>query len=169
MKVFVTIPTYNESENIGRLLEEIQHQVQGIEIVVADDDSPDGTWKIVENISTNDPNVYLLRRLANKGRGSAGVDAFRFALEHDADVVVEMDADFSHDPKYIPLFLEKISESDLVLGSRAIANGKDLRKSPLRKLVTRLSAFLCQERPRTSGQGCQLRVQVLQKRGSGGC
>jgi dolichol-phosphate mannosyltransferase len=141
MKVFVTIPTFNESENIGRLIEEIRGQDHDMEIVVADDDSPDGTWKIVENISAKDPNVYLLRRMANKGRGTAGVDAFRFALEHHADVVVEMDADFSHDPKYIPSFLEKIGESDLVLGSRAIANGKDLRKSPLRKLVTRLSAF----------------------------
>jgi dolichol-phosphate mannosyltransferase len=141
MKVFVTIPTYNESENIGRLLEEIRRQVQDIEIVVADDDSPDGTWKIVENISATDPNVYLLRRMANKGRGTAGVDAFQFALKHQADVVVEMDADFSHDPKYIPCFLEKITVSDLVLGSRAVANGKDLRSSSLRKLVTLLSAF----------------------------
>ena len=141
MKVFVTVPTFNESDNIGRLLEEIRCLDQNIGIVVADDDSPDGTWKIVKDISAEDPNVYLLRRMANKGRGSAGVDAFRFALEHQAEVVVEMDADFSHDPKYIPSFLEKISESDLVLGSRAIANGKDLRRSTLRKLVTRISAF----------------------------
>ena len=141
MKIFVTIPTYNEGENIGRLIEEIRRQDEGIEIVVADDDSPDGTWRVVEDISEKDSCVYLLRRMTNKGRGSAGVDAFRFALEQEADVVIEMDADFSHDPKYIPSFLEQINESDLVLGSRSIANGKDLRRSPLRKMVTRISAF----------------------------
>ena len=101
MKIFVTIPTYNEGENIGRLIEEIRRQDEGIEIIVADDDSPDGTWRVVEDISGKDSHVHLLRRMANKGRGSAGVDAFRFALEQEADVVIEMDADFSHDPKYI--------------------------------------------------------------------
>lgn len=141
MKIFVTIPTYNEGENIGRLIEEIRRQDESIEIVVADDDSPDGTWRVVEDISEKDSYVYSLRRMTNKGRGSAGVDAFRFALEQEADVVIEMDADFSHDPKYIPSFLEQINESDLVLGSRSIANGKDLRRSPLRKMVTRISAF----------------------------
>ena len=141
MKIFVTIPTYNEGENIGRLIEEIRRQDESIGIVVADDDSPDGTWRVVEDISEKDSYVYLLRRMTNKGRGSAGVDAFRFALKQDADVVIEMDADFSHDPKYIPSFLVQIGESDLVLGSRSIANGKDLRRSPLRKIVTRISAF----------------------------
>lgn len=141
MRVFVTIPTFNESKNIERLIEEIRRQNQRIGIIVADDDSPDGTWGIVERISERDPQVFLLRRTRNKGRGSAGVDAFRFALEQQADVVIEMDADFSHDPKYIPSFLERIREFDLVIGSRSIAHGKDLRKSRFRKGVTHLSSF----------------------------
>jgi len=141
MRVFVTIPTFNESKNIARLIEAIRHLDQEIGIVVADDDSPDGTWRIVERISEKDSHVFLLRRMENKGRGSAGVDAFRFALEQQADVVLEMDADFSHDPKYIPSFLEKIKEFDLVIGSRSVAHGQDLRKSLWRKWVTHLSAF----------------------------
>ncbi len=139
MKTFVTIPTFNESQNIERLIGEIRRQDPSIGIVVADDDSPDGTWRIVEKISEEHPAVFLLRRMENKGRGSAGVDAFRFALQQHADVVIEMDGDFSHDPKYIPAFLEKIREFDLVIGSRGIARGQDLRASSLRKWVTQLS------------------------------
>jgi dolichol-phosphate mannosyltransferase len=139
MKTFVTIPTFNERENIERLIGEIRHQNPEIGIVVADDDSPDGTWKIVERISEKDPDVYLLRRMENKGRGSAGVHAFRFALLQRADIVIEMDGDFSHDPKYFPAFLEKIKEFDLVIGSRTIPEGQDLRASPFRKWITSLS------------------------------
>ncbi len=141
MKAFVTLPTFNESKNIEPLIREIRRQDPAIGIVVADDDSPDGTWRIVEEISKKDPNVYLLRRTTNKGRGSAGVDAFRFALQHQADVVIEMDADFSHDPKEIPQFLDKIMECDLVVGSRAISQGQDRRKSQLRKRITHFSTL----------------------------
>jgi dolichol-phosphate mannosyltransferase len=139
MRVFVTIPTFNEGANIERLIGEIRRQGPEIGIVVADDDSPDETWRIVERISERDPRVFLLRRMANKGRGSAGVDAFRFALQQQADVVIEMDGDFSHDPKQIPAFLEKIRQFDLVIGSRAVAQGQDLRPSSLRRWVTTLS------------------------------
>ena len=128
MKAFVTLPTYNESKNIEPLIRSIRSQDPVMGIVVADDDSPDGTWRIVEEISKKDPNVYLMKRTVNKGRGAAGVDAFRFALDHQADVVIEMDADFSHDPKHIPQFLEKIRDFDLIIGSRTISHGQDLRK-----------------------------------------
>ena len=141
MKAFVTLPTFNESKNIETLIREIRRQDPTIGIVVADDDSPDGTWRIVEEISKKDPNVHLLRRTTNKGRGSAGVDAFRFALQQQADVVIEMDADFSHDPKHIPQFLEKIREYDLVIGSRAVSQGQDRRKSQLRKWITHFSTL----------------------------
>jgi dolichol-phosphate mannosyltransferase len=141
VNAFVTIPTYNESKNIERLIGEIRHQEPDIGIVVADDDSPDGTWKIVQEIARRDPKVFLLRRTENKGRGSAGVAAFQFALEHQADVVVEMDADFSHDPQYIPSLLKKIRDFDVVIGSRAVGHGEDLRKSPVRKSLTTFSSF----------------------------
>ncbi|OGP93280.1 MAG: hypothetical protein A2156_07080 [Deltaproteobacteria bacterium RBG_16_48_10] len=141
MKIFVTLPTFNESENIERLIGEIRRHDPNIGIIVADDDSPDGTGGIVEEISKRDPKVFLLRRIIRKGRGSAGVDAFRFALKLNADVVIEMDADFSHDPKHIPQFLDKIKEFDLVIGSRAISQGQDLRNSRLRKGITHFSTW----------------------------
>ena len=141
MNVFVTLPTFNEHKTIEPLIRQIRSYGSSIGIVVADDDSPDGTWRIVEEIARRDPNVFLLRRTVRKGRGAAGVDAFRFALQHKADAVIEMDADFSHDPKHIPQFLEKIDQCDLVIGSRAIPQGQDLRRSPFRKGITYLSTF----------------------------
>jgi dolichol-phosphate mannosyltransferase len=141
MKVFVTLPTFNESRNIEPLIREIRCLSPEMGIVVADDDSPDGTWRIVETLSRKDPNLFLLRRTEEKGRGSAGVDAFRFALRQAADVVIEMDADFSHHPRHIPQFLEKIKDYDLVIGSRMVDRGQDLRESQVRKWITLLSTL----------------------------
>jgi dolichol-phosphate mannosyltransferase len=141
MNVFVTLPTFNESGNIERLIGEIRRQKPDIGIVVADDDSPDGTWRIVEGIAEKNPGVFLLRRTERKGRGSAGVDAFRFALERGADVVIEMDADFSHHPKYIPVLLDKIRAYDVALGSRFVEGGQDLRSSFMRRWLTAFSSF----------------------------
>ena len=141
MRVFATIPTFIESENIGPLIAEIRRLQRPIGIVVADDDSPDGTWRQVERIAALDSDVYLLRRTCNKGRGLAGVEAFQFALDRGADVVLEMDADFSHDPALIPQFLEKIREVDLVIGSRHLAQSKDARDSLARRWLTQFSAF----------------------------
>jgi len=164
MKAFVTLPTFNESKNIEPLIQEIRRQVPGIGIVVADDDSPDGTWRIVEEISKRDPNLFLLRRTTRKGRGSAGVDAFRFALKEQADVVIEMDADFSHDPKYIPLLLDRIKECDLVIGSRAVAEGKDQRSSSLRKWITQLSSLYARSILGLSVRDCNSGYRCFRRR-----
>ncbi|RMD96386.1 MAG: polyprenol monophosphomannose synthase [Deltaproteobacteria bacterium] len=139
MRVMVTLPTYNERENIAELIAQIRRLPGNISVVVADDDSPDRTWEIVEEIARNDEQVHLLRRIERKGRGYAGIDAFAFALEAGAEQIVEMDADFSHDPRHIPELLARLEEADLVLGSRLVAGGKDVGRSPFRKLLTRLS------------------------------
>ena len=141
MRAMVTLPTFNERENIERLIGTIRKANPDVGVVVADDDSPDGTWRIVERIAREDPGVFLLRRTEKKGRGSAGVDAFRFALKKDAEVIIEMDADFSHDPKYIPVLLDQIRKFDLVLGSRAVGKGRDMRQSPVRRAVTLVSSL----------------------------
>src|SRR3990167_2921307 len=121
MKPFIIIPTYNESENIAILINKILSlNIKNLHIVVADDNSPDGTWKIVEGISKKNKNLHLLLRKENKGRGSAGRDGFIYCLKHGADVVVEMDADLSHDPKYIPELIKGLGNADLVLGSRRL-------------------------------------------------
>ena len=140
MKTFVMIPTYNEKENIKNLIDKIlKLKIKNLHIVVVDDNSPDGTWKIVQDISKKNRNVHLLLRKKDKGRGAAGRDGFIYCLKHSADIVVEMDADFSHDPKYIPSMLEELKNADLVLGSRRIKGGNDVGRGFLRKLVTLLA------------------------------
>jgi len=139
MKIMATIPTYNERENIRELVERILALRENIELVVADDDSPDGTWQVVEEMSNADPSVHLLHRKKNKGRGSAGKDAFHYAIAHGADLIIEMDGDLSHDPRFIPSLIEHSKTFDVVIGSRYIAGGKDLRASFNRRLVSRIS------------------------------
>jgi len=142
MKTIVVIPTYNEAENIAKLLEHILAlKIKDMEIMVVDDNSPDGTAKIVEEISKKEPSAHLLLRKTLKGRGAAGKDGFRHALERGADYVIEMDADFSHDPKYIPDFLDAIGDCDVVLGSRFIKGGRDIGRGIIRQLISRLGSI----------------------------
>ena len=131
------IPTYNEKENIRKLVDKIlKLKIKDLHIVVADDNSPDGTWKIMQEISKKNRNVHLLLRKKDKGRGSAGRDGFIYCLKNNADIIVEMDADLSHDPKYIPLMLNELKNADLVLGSRRVAGAKEIGRSFLRRLIT---------------------------------
>jgi len=130
-------PTYNERENIKQLIDNIlELKIKNLHIVVVDDNSPDGTWKIVQQISKKKGNVHLLLRKKNRGRGSAGRDGFIYCLKHKADIVVEMDADLSHDPKYIPLMINELKNVDLVLGSRRVKGSKEIGRSKLRRFVT---------------------------------
>lgn len=140
MKTYVMIPTYNERENIGTLIREILNlKISDLHVVVVDDNSPDGTSEIVKNLSQEHPEVELLLRTTGRGRGSAGIAGFKYALERGADCVVEMDADFSHHPKYIPSFLEAIQEADMVIGSRSVAGGKDVNRGIVRRVITFLA------------------------------
>ena len=140
MKTYVMIPTYNERENIENLIGEILNlKISDLHVVVVDDNSPDGTSEIVKNLSKEHPEVELLLRTTGRGRGSAGIAGFKYALERGADCVVEMDADFSHHPKYIPSFLEAIQEADMVIGSRSVAGGKDINRGIVRKVITFLA------------------------------
>lgn len=142
MKTIVVIPSYNESENIEKLINAILDlNMEDLEILVVDDDSPDGTWKIVEDLSHKHEDVHLLHRKEKRGRGSAGVDGFKYALAHGADYILEMDADFSHDPRYIPELVEYMKDADLVLGSRGIEGGSDVGRSPMRQAITKMANF----------------------------
>ncbi len=139
MKIVVTVPTYNEIENIERLVTEILSQDDRIEVIVADDDSPDGTWKAVGAMAENDPRVHLLHRTTDRGRGAAGRDAYAMALDLGADLAFEMDADFSHHPRYLPAMIQALEEHDVVLGSRQVPGGKDVGRTATRRLLTVLS------------------------------
>ena len=117
-RALVIVPTYNERENIERLIETVLAQDSRLEILVVDDGSPDGTGEIVERIGASNRRVNLLARPRKMGLGTAYLAGFRWALERDYAYVFEMDADFSHDPAHLPQFLEAIRSADLVLGSR---------------------------------------------------
>jgi dolichol-phosphate mannosyltransferase len=139
MEKLVIVPTYNERENIERLLDRLLALPHGLEVLVVDDNSPDGTGDLVAARSAADPRVHLLRRPGKLGLGSAYVAGFRYALEQGAEFVFEMDADFSHDPAAIGEFLEAARDADLVLGSRYL-KGVTVVHWPLRRLILSYSA-----------------------------
>jgi dolichol-phosphate mannosyltransferase len=114
----VVVPTYNERENIARLVTSVLNQDSRLEILVVDDGSPDGTGGIVKGLMATNPRVHILERPHKMGLGTAYLTGFRWAIEHTYDYVFEMDADFSHDPAHLPQFLAAIRDADLVLGSR---------------------------------------------------
>jgi dolichol-phosphate mannosyltransferase len=117
-KALVITPTYNERENIGRIIPMILDKDPRLEVLVVDDGSPDGTGEVVSTLARENPRVHLLERGKKLGLGTAYLAGFEWALARDYDVAFEMDADFSHDPRHLPEFLEAIEDSDLVLGSR---------------------------------------------------
>lgn len=141
MKALVIVPTFNEADNVGELIPRILEQDPGIETLVVDDNSRDGTGKIVDEMIKNEPRLHVLHRPRKMGLGSAYVAGFRFALERDYDFIFEMDADFSHDPDSIPAFLEAIQEADLVVGSRYL-NGVTVVNWPLSRLILSYCANL---------------------------
>lgn len=132
------IPTYNERENIADLINEILviDVDMDLSVVVADDNSPDGTGEIVQKMAESDERVHALIRKKRRGRGAGGIDGFKEALKLSPDFIVEMDGDFSHQPKFIPSLLEACEDYALVIGSRFVKGGKDLNRNFLRKIIT---------------------------------
>jgi dolichol-phosphate mannosyltransferase len=118
-RVLVIVPTYNERENIARMIDTILAQDRRLEVLVVDDGSPDGTAEIVEGMIARHPKrVHIHKRPGKMGLGTAYLAGFRIAIEGKYDLVMEMDADFSHDPSHLPQFLKAIEGADIVLGSR---------------------------------------------------
>jgi len=138
MNTLIIIPTYNELENLPKLLPEVLSKEEGIHILIVDDNSPDGTAAFVESEMKNNNRIHLIKRPSKQGLGTAYIAGFKFAIQNGYDFVFEMDADFSHDPKEIPRFLDEIKNSDVVLGSRYI-NGVNVINWPMRRLL--LSSF----------------------------
>jgi len=133
-KALVLLPTYNEKENLERIIPLILAQDDRIFILVVDDNSPDGTGQIADRISSENPRVMVLHREKKSGLGQAYIAGFRWALEHDYDYIFEMDADFSHDPKFLPDFLKAVENADIVLGSRYIS-GVNVVNWPMGRLL----------------------------------
>jgi dolichol-phosphate mannosyltransferase len=134
------VPTFNERDNIARLIYTILAQDERLDVLVVDDGSPDGTGSIVDSVAGQNPRVHVLHRARKLGLGTAYIAGFRWALEREYAYVFEMDADFSHDPSHLPQFLEAIERADLVLGSR-YQNGKvTVVNWPISRLILSYSA-----------------------------
>jgi dolichol-phosphate mannosyltransferase len=138
-KTLVVTPTYDEADNIEQFISEVLSQTPEIEILVVDDNSPDGTGNIVARLMTSNRRIHLLRRPGKMGLGTAYVEGFRFAIEQRFDFVFEMDADFSHSPGEIPAMLAKMETHDLVIGSR-YTNGVRVVNWPIRRLLLSYAA-----------------------------
>lgn len=134
MKAFVVIPTYNEKDNVRSLTSAVLAQHPDLHILFVDDNSPDGTGSIIDDLVAEHDRAHVLHRAGKLGLGSAYREGFKAALAMGADYLLEMDADFSHDPATLPLFLAAISESDLVIGSRYL-NGVSVVNWPIRRLI----------------------------------
>lgn len=139
MKALAIIPTYNERENVVPLLEHIFATVPSLEVLIVDDNSPDGTGAIADEAAARDPRVHVMHRAGKQGLGSAYVAGFRYALDRDYEAVFEMDADFSHNPESLPVFLSELENADLVLGSRYL-NGVTVVNWPIKRLILSYSA-----------------------------
>lgn len=138
----VVIPTYNEKDNIEKLVQDIfALGISGLQVLVVDDNSPDGTGAIAESLRAKYSGLDVIHRAQKQGLGPAYIEGFEHALRKGADYIIQMDADFSHDPKYIPKFLEKIRECDVVVGSRYIIGGGVRNWNMVRRVISRIGNF----------------------------
>ncbi|MBI5493726.1 MAG: polyprenol monophosphomannose synthase [Deltaproteobacteria bacterium] len=134
-EAIVLIPTYNERENIASIVPEVLRTAP-VDVLIIDDNSPDGTGAVADGMAEQDSRIHVLHRAGKQGLGKAYIAGFKWALERPYKYIFEMDADFSHQPRYLPAFLEAIKEADLVLGSRYIDGGGTVNWGMLRKIIS---------------------------------
>ena len=134
-RALVIIPTYNERENITNIVPLVLAQDARIEVLVVDDNSPDGTGDLADALAGADPRVHVLHRAGKAGLGTAYVAGFRWAIERGYDYMFEMDADLSHDPRHLPTFLAEIADADLVIGSRYLNRRVTVINWPMSRLM----------------------------------
>lgn len=134
----VIIPTYNERDNVGPITSAVLAAEPRVDILVVDDNSPDGTGQLADELAAKEPRIKVLHREKKQGLGRAYLHAFRWALEHGYQFIIEMDADFSHDPKYLPQLIDAaMGGADLVLGSRYVEGGGTVNWGVGRKILSR--------------------------------
>jgi dolichol-phosphate mannosyltransferase len=137
-RVLVVIPTYNEAENIRLITERVRRAVPSVDILIADDNSPDGTGAIADELAAGDDHIDVLHRPGRQGLGAAYVAGFAVARERGYDAVVEMDADGSHAPEQLPALLDALRDADAVLGSRWVPGGTVVNWPVHRLLISRV-------------------------------
>lgn len=137
MKSLVVIPTYNEIQNIPVLVKEIRSLIPNLDLLIVDDSSPDGTAKLVSEMSKSDPHLHLLLRQKKEGLGRAYLAGFAWGLEKKFEAIVEMDADFSHRPEDLVRILAALPHSDFIVGSRYVSGGSTVNWGLGRKIISR--------------------------------
>ena len=142
MRCLVVLPTYNECDNLSGIVESILQHAPNVHIVIVDDNSPDGTGALADELHQSKPDrVFVLHRERKEGLGPAYVEGFRFALARDYEAIVQMDADFSHDPKYLPAFFEALQTNDLVIGSRYVEGISVVNWDLKRLILSKAASF----------------------------
>jgi dolichol-phosphate mannosyltransferase len=136
-RIVVIIPTYNERENLERIVGRVRAAVPEAHVLVADDNSPDGSGTIADTLAAADDHIHVLHRQGKEGLGAAYLAGFDWALSEGYDVVVEMDADGSHQPEQLPLLLDRLRTADLVLGSRYVTGGSVVNWPKSREVLSR--------------------------------
>ena len=135
--ILAVIPTYNESGNVRSIVARVRESVPEAHVLIADDNSPDGTGKIADDLAAQDDQIHVHHRLGKEGLGAAYLDSFGWALDHGFDVIIEMDADGSHKPEQLPLLLDALRNADLVLGSRYVPGGTVVNWPKSREFLSR--------------------------------
>ena len=134
-KALVVIPTFNEATNLRHIVPLVLSHDPRLEVLIVDDNSPDGTGAIADELARDDPRVHVIHREGKLGLGTAYITGFKWALERSFDYVFEMDADFSHDPRHLPEFLDAIQDADVVLGSRYLQGRVTVVNWPISRLM----------------------------------
>lgn len=167
-KALIIVPTYNERENVPGICERLFGALPDVDILFVDDNSPDGTGRMLDEIAATEPRVNVKHRAGKLGLGTAYVEGFRWALERAYEYVFEMDADGSHDPKYLPIMLELAEDgTDVVIGSRNVPGGGTVNWGVGRKLISRGGSFYARSilgidvRDVTAGYICWRRRALL--------
>jgi dolichol-phosphate mannosyltransferase len=137
-RALIVIPTYNEIENLDSIVRAVlQRTPETVHVLVVDDGSPDGTGKKADELSRADPRVHVLHRSQKQGLGPAYIAGFRWGFEQNFDQLIEMDADFSHNPEFLPTMLSLLESNDFVIGSRYVSGGGTVNWGLMRKIISR--------------------------------
>jgi dolichol-phosphate mannosyltransferase len=134
-RALVIIPTYNELENLPKIVPIVLDQAPVFEVLIVDDNSPDGTGRLADQMAADDPRIHVLHRTGKLGLGTAYVAGFKWAIANGFDYAFEMDADFSHDPNHLPVFLVETANADLVIGSRYLEGRVTVVNWPFSRLL----------------------------------
>ena len=146
MSALIVIPTYNELENLVPLIKAIfehlpTHLTSQVSILIVDDGSPDGTGRLADDLAINNPKISVLHRSEKKGLGTAYIEGFQWGLDREFKYLIEMDADFSHHPRYLPQMIELLGQNDVAIGSRYVAGGGTLNWGLGRKILSRAGSI----------------------------